>query len=205
MTFNCCDICGLRVLYPDEKVNGNLMSIFGTYMDSTQRFYGVSPALALAIRGPNAQDKVAKIIGPLDYRIAIQTDPDCLSAVFGNLRSRLNIHHVRILDHTTSELVFWFGGRISKGASMDVGLPYKPKDSMPNAVSSSSSSGQPHSKSKKGKRQSGVDAGTDTAFPSFFFLHLPSHFSSTVLLPVVCTLCFPFFCFNNSYFSQKRV
>lgn len=186
MTFNCCDICGLRVLYPDEKVNGNLMSIFGTYMDSTQRFYGVSPALALAIRGPNAQDKVAKIIGPLDYRIAIQTDPDCLSAVFGNLRSRLNIHHVRILDHTTSELVFWFGGRISKGASMDVGLPYKPKDSMPNAVSSTSSSGQPHSKSKKGKRQSGVDAGTDTAFPSFFFL-TPS-FSFLICCSLTCSL-----------------
>ncbi|XP_065891443.1 dynein axonemal assembly factor 8-like isoform X2 [Dysidea avara] len=67
-------------------------------------------ALALAIRGPHAINQWVEIVGPGDHELAKVTDPNSLSALYGNSESEM-MWFSRNTHKALYALAKWFGGR----------------------------------------------------------------------------------------------
>ena len=67
-------------------------------------------ALALAIRGPHAINRWVEVVGPGDHKLAKVTDPDSLSALFGNTENEM-MWFARNSHKALYALAKWFGGR----------------------------------------------------------------------------------------------
>ncbi|KAK7106063.1 dynein axonemal assembly factor 8-like [Littorina saxatilis] len=129
------DISGLRVLYPSSdtspehrNINSPFPACFSAVPSPGSSTEGITPVLAVAVRGPHARIRLTSIIGPMDFTLAKKTDPYSLTALFGNPKTGLQIFCPRNLERAKTELVRWFGGRAPEKGSMAVGLPYKLKE-----------------------------------------------------------------------------
>ena len=155
------DICGLRVLYPSSGRTGMAQPKNHNFSASSAlpspgpSMEGVTPVLAVALRGPHARIRLTSIIGPMDYALAKKTDPCSLTAIFGNAKTGLQIFCPRNVDRANTELVRWFGGRAAEQSSMDVGLPYRLKDDDAGVTGGSCGASLAAGKGRKGKRGGG--------------------------------------------------
>lgn len=83
---NGLDICGLRLVYLDEKNREEYRSVFheSIEMDGT---WG-KPVLAVVLRGLEATRKVESILGHFNPEMARRTDEKSLRACFGRSRQQ---------------------------------------------------------------------------------------------------------------------
>lgn len=156
------DVCGLRLLFPvdstTEPKNSKATTVTANFQEQKPD-QGVTPLLAVAVRGPNARTRLVTIVGPVDYTLACRTDPSSLTAKFGNMRDGLPIFYPRNEDRANSELVRWFGGRVPESGSMAVGVPYKMNDELvPNYACSKALLTSPQGRGKKGRQWKGMDS-----------------------------------------------
>lgn len=100
------DLAGLRLVqepddsHPDKSCEANQLSSLPE----------LNFILALAIRGPQAINRWAEVVGPADHELAKVTDPTSLSALFGRPEEDLMwfSRNARRAFYATAK---WFGGR----------------------------------------------------------------------------------------------
>ncbi|KAM9290760.1 dynein axonemal assembly factor 8 [Morus bassanus] len=108
------DICGLRLLYPQQDVLlSSSEKLPSCYTSKTGK---VPPVLALGVRGPKARSTLQNIIGPSDPQLASVTDCGSINAIY----CRSQVEPLVYLPHLDSrvhrELCLWFGGRAADAA-----------------------------------------------------------------------------------------
>ncbi|XP_026715050.1 uncharacterized protein C16orf71 homolog [Athene cunicularia] len=111
---SCLDICGLRLLYPQQDV---LLSrsekLPSSYTSKTGK---VPPVLALGVRGPKACSTLQDLIGLCDPQLASMGDCSSINAM--HCRSRAEPLACLPLGDSCvhRELCLWFGGRAADAA-----------------------------------------------------------------------------------------
>jgi nucleoside diphosphate kinase len=102
------DITGLRLVHCNNRLNSFSSSAFLTSEEQ-------HVVLAIAFRGPNAITSMVDIVGPEDHSIARVTDPESLSARYGQSKQVAELPPIVGTVHNEywagMELARWFGGR----------------------------------------------------------------------------------------------
>ncbi|KAM6249800.1 dynein axonemal assembly factor 8 [Porphyrio hochstetteri] len=110
------DICGLRLLYPQQDV---LLSSSEKLPSSYTSEIGEVPAvLALGVRGPRARSTLQSIIGPPDPQLASVRDCASINAIYCQSQAEplVSLPHRDSCVHR--ELCLWFGGRAAAAAAL---------------------------------------------------------------------------------------
>ena len=85
------DICGLRVLYPSTNTPTTSHTSTVVSPSASEAEGGITPVLAVALRGPHARVRLNSIVGPMDYILAKKTDPLSLTALYGTVKEGLQV------------------------------------------------------------------------------------------------------------------
>ena len=104
------DLAGLRLMYsaPYTSIESSLAMEDGE--GESDHVFNESAMLCLAIRGPDAIYHLMDIIGPRDESLAKITDPNSVTAQFGN-SSTCDLHCLRTPYSASAALAKYFGGR----------------------------------------------------------------------------------------------
>ncbi|KAM6379269.1 dynein axonemal assembly factor 8 [Pluvialis apricaria] len=130
------DICGLRLLYPQQDVLlSSSEKLPSSYTSKTGK---VPPVLALGVRGPKARHTLQNIIGPSDPQLASVTDCSSVNAIYCRHQAEPLVYLPHLESRVHRELCLWFGGRAA-GAALHAGV-LDPASLCNNAASSQSPS-----------------------------------------------------------------
>lgn len=100
------DLAGLRLVQnPDDSYLDKSCEV-----DQLSSLPELNFILALAIRGPQAINRWAEVVGPADHDLAKVTDPASLSALFGRPKEDL-MWFSRNAHRAFYAIAKWFGGR----------------------------------------------------------------------------------------------
>ncbi|KAM6351563.1 dynein axonemal assembly factor 8 isoform 1-T1 [Alca torda] len=103
------DICGLRLLYPQQDVllssSEKLPSSYASKPDK------VPPVLALGVRGPKACSTLQNVIGPSDPQLASVMDCGSINAFYCRSQAEPLLFLPHLDSRVHRELCLWFGGR----------------------------------------------------------------------------------------------
>ncbi|XP_054067001.1 dynein axonemal assembly factor 8 [Rissa tridactyla] len=105
------DICGLRLLYPQQDV---LLSSSEKLPSSyTSKPGKVPPVLALGVRGPKARSTLQNVFGPSDPQLASVTDCGSINAIYCRSQAEPLLYLPHLDSRVHRELCLWFGGRVA--------------------------------------------------------------------------------------------
>ncbi|KAM6197249.1 dynein axonemal assembly factor 8 isoform 1-T1 [Sarcoramphus papa] len=108
------DICGLRLLYPQQDVLlSSSEKLPSSYTSKTGK---VPPVLALGVRGPKARSALQNIIGPSDPQLASVTDCSSINAIYCQSQAEPLVYLPHLDSRVHRELCLWFGGRAPDAA-----------------------------------------------------------------------------------------
>ncbi|XP_055565593.1 dynein axonemal assembly factor 8 isoform X1 [Falco cherrug] len=114
------DICGLRLLYPQQDVLfSSSEKLPSSYTSKTGM---VPPVLALGVRGPKARSTLQNLIGPPDPQLASVTDSSSINAIYCRSQAEPLVYLPHLDSRVHRELCLWFGGRAAD-AALQAALP----------------------------------------------------------------------------------
>ncbi|OPJ87664.1 hypothetical protein AV530_001090 [Patagioenas fasciata monilis] len=114
------DICGLRLLYPQQDVLlSSSEKLPSSYTSKTGR---VPPVLALSLRGPKAHSTLQNIFGPSDPQLASVTDCGSINAIYCRSQAEPLAYRPQRDSRVQRELCLWFAGRAAGAALCAGGL-----------------------------------------------------------------------------------
>ncbi|XP_032851289.2 dynein axonemal assembly factor 8 isoform X2 [Tyto alba] len=136
------DICGLRLLYPQQDVLlSSSEKLPSSYTSKTDK---VPPLLALGVRGPRARSTLQNIIGPSDPQLASVTDCTSINAIYCRSQAEPLVYLPHLDSRVHRELCLWFGGRAAAAALRDgVQDPPSPGNNTASSWSPSSTREEP--------------------------------------------------------------
>ncbi|XP_064886968.1 dynein axonemal assembly factor 8 isoform X6 [Columba livia] len=112
------DICGLRLLYPQQDVLlSSSEKLPSSYTSKTGR---VPPVVALSLRGPKARSTLQNIFGPSDPKLASVTDCGSINAIYCRSQAEPLAYLPQRDSRVQRELCLWFAGRAA-GAALCAG------------------------------------------------------------------------------------
>ncbi|XP_065501125.1 dynein axonemal assembly factor 8 [Caloenas nicobarica] len=108
------DICGLRLLYPQQDVLlSSSEKLPSSYTSKTGR---APPVLALSLRGPKARSTLQNIFGPSDPQLASVTDCGSINAIYCRTQAEPLAYLPQRDSRVQRELCLWFAGRAAGAA-----------------------------------------------------------------------------------------